>query len=225
MPLAIVSCKYCGKSFNREKIDHVRIPHGKVFRYSHIECYNEAKKNGIEKAQGELVNIDVTTPCIYCKKLIDLKKDKYVKIQEDKYAHLTCVQEDAKVEKTDEQLLHQYIIRLFNLDYLTPRIRKQIEIYIKENKFTYHGILCTLKYFYEVKRNSPSDANESIGIVPYVYDDARKYYYALHLTNLQNKDKNIQDYIPKQINISIHPKKREPMRRNKHFSVEEDEFE
>lgn len=70
--LALVSCKYCGKQFNREKIDHIRIPLGKVYRYAHKDCYYTAKSEGKEKAEGEEVNINVKVPCIFCKNLIDL---------------------------------------------------------------------------------------------------------------------------------------------------------
>jgi hypothetical protein len=55
-----------------------------------------------------------------------------------------------------------------------------------------------------------------------VYEDAKKYYYSKYMTNLQNSQKNLEEYKPKVINITIEPKKREPMRRRKFISVEED---
>jgi hypothetical protein len=42
------------------------------------------------------------------------------------------------------------------------------------------------------------------------------------MTNLQNSQKNLEEYKPKVINITIEPKKREPMRKRKFISVEED---
>jgi hypothetical protein len=45
----------------------------------------------------------------------------------------------------------------------------------KENKFTYNGILYTLKYFFEVLGNKVSE-DMGIGIVPYVYTEAKIFY-------------------------------------------------
>jgi hypothetical protein len=40
----------------------------------------------------------------------------------------------------------------------------------------YRGQLLTLKYFYEIKKNSVKKSNGSIGIIPFIYEDARCYY-------------------------------------------------
>jgi hypothetical protein len=44
-------------------------------------------------------------------------------------------------------------------------------------EYTYSGIKRTLEYFYEVKKNSIEKANGGIGIVPWVYEEAKRYYY------------------------------------------------
>jgi len=44
-------------------------------------------------------------------------------------------------------------------------------------------MLKALKYWYEVKKN-PLDTNRGIGIIPYIYNQAKEYYYALYLANL-----------------------------------------
>lgn len=53
--------------------------------------------------------------------------------------------------------------------------------------------------------NSIEKANGSIGIVPYVYDKAFQYYYALWLANQNNKDKVISDYVATSREVTIRP--------------------
>ena len=51
-------------------------------------------------------------------------------------------------------------------------------------------MLKSLKWFYEVKGNSKESSNGRIGIIPYIYEDAKKYYYNLYLAQQRNKDVN-----------------------------------
>ena len=46
--MAVVTCKYCGKKFNREKESYIQIPAGTRFRYGHSQCYLDAVNNGKE---------------------------------------------------------------------------------------------------------------------------------------------------------------------------------
>jgi predicted transcriptional regulator len=46
----------------------------------------------------------------------------------------------------------------------------------KKQGMSYKGQLLTLKYFYEVKKNSIEKSNGSIGIIKYVWDEAERYY-------------------------------------------------
>lgn len=52
------------------------------------------------------------------------------------------------------------------------RITLQIKKFMQDYKYSYSGILRTLKYFYEVKQNDISKSNNGIGIVPWVYQEA-----------------------------------------------------
>jgi len=49
-------------------------------------------------------------------------------------------------------------------------------------------MLKSLKWFYEIKRNNKESSNGRIGIIPYIYEDAKKYYYNLYLAQQRNKD-------------------------------------
>ena len=63
------------------------------------------------------------------------------------------------------------------MDYVEPRIQKQIKEYIEEYGFTKDGILKALQWWYDVKKNPIGDLkNKTIGIVPYIYDKDVKEY-------------------------------------------------
>ena len=47
----------------------------------------------------------------------------------------------------------------------------------KKKKYTPKGIYFALKYFYEIKKGSIDKANGGIGIVDYIYEESRLYWY------------------------------------------------
>lgn len=137
--------------------------------------------------------------CYYCGKQFDRDKEEWVKVTSNRYAHKNCAistEEIINQEEKDKHELEEYIIKLFNLDFVEPRIQKQIAKYREEYNYTYSGILKSLKYFYEIKGNSIEKANGGIGIVPYVYKRAFDYYYALWQAQQKNATKEIEQYIP-----------------------------
>jgi hypothetical protein len=54
-----------------------------------------------------------------------------------------------------------------------------------------------------VKKNPIEKSNGGIGIVPWVYEDAKRYYYNQWLLSQKNSDKDIKKYIPKERKIII----------------------
>lgn len=62
-------------------------------------------------------------------------------------------------------------------------------------------MLASLRWFYEIKGNSKEAANGGIGIIPYIYNDAKKYYYNLFLA--QKKNENIKKYVVTTEEITI----------------------
>ena len=101
----------------------------------------------------------------------------------------------------------------------TKLTNKQIKDFLAEG-YTASGILKTLIYGYEIKHNDISKAMGGIGIVPYVYKQALDYYYNLYLAEMANVDKDIDEYRPKEIFISIDLPKKE-----KELKLWEDEDE
>lgn len=94
-------------------------------------------------------------------------------------------------------------MKLFNTEYVEPRVQKQITKYINEYNYTYSGMLKALKYFYEVKGNSIEKSNGGIGILPYIYKNAYNYWYEVWLAQQKNSMKVIEQYVPQVKEIVI----------------------
>ena len=144
--------------------------------------------------------------CFYCGQIFDRDKEDFVLVGARRYAHKNCADKGEKIKSPEEKdldTLETYIKKLFNVSYIDARIKKQIQKYKKEYNYSYSGMLKTLIWWFEIKGNSIEKANGGIGIIPYVYQEACNYYYALYLAQIANEDKEIIDYIPQQITIEI----------------------
>ena len=186
--------------------------------------------------------------CVYCLQQFDRDKVPYVQVRSRRYAHKSCaeggqpppkivykkkdgklVKEEVTVEKDpvaiEKEKLNAYLYNLYKGDYDYARTNLLIESYIKKYGYTYSGIRKTLSYFYEVQEN-PVDtetiSSRSIGIVPYVYDEAKRYYYDIAAVNENNAKKNIQDYIPKDVIIKIQKPQRDIKKRKDFSFLDED---
>lgn len=82
-------------------------------------------------------------------------------------------------EINDRDALFFYIYRLFGQyskdQPVSPWNITQMQKFKKQG-MPYRGQLLTLKYFYEVKKNSTEKSNGSIGIIPFIYTESRLYY-------------------------------------------------
>lgn len=163
--------------------------------------------------------------CKYCGVVFDRDKVPFKQISERRYAHLTCAlaaeNEKTQAEK-DKEDLEKYIMELLEEEYISPRVRKQMNSYVDEYNFTYSGMKKALVYFYEVKGNDKSKAKGGIGIIPYVYRDAYNYYYSLWLANQKNEHKVITDYKPIVREVRIPPPQLKPRKRRLFSFFEED---
>ena len=126
--------------------------------------------------------------CLYCDRTFDADEEKFVKPNKTRYAHFDCYQV-VKKEEEDREELREYIKKIFNLENLGPVINKQIKSYTQDTAYGYttKGIYYALKYFYEIKGNDTSKANNKLGIVPYVYDEAQKYFDNIDRANEINQ--------------------------------------
>ena len=220
-------CKICGEKFDREKKPYVQVS---ASRYAHAECALRAKEAGTLNLD-EIKVIDPTdiVTCIYCKKTFNKQNEEYKLFSNGKYAHKSCAELEEKRELTDQEKLEKYIMDLFQTDYVYARIQRQIKTYVTDYGYTYSGIHKALIYYYEIK-NHPFDAGKAqggIGIVPYVYEQAYAYYYAIW--EAQQKQEYIVDassleaYVPKVIEIKIPVPIRKPKEKRKFAFLEEEE--
>lgn len=161
--------------------------------------------------------------CLFCGEQFDRDKTDFVQIK-NRYAHEECfkkVEEAKSEEEKSLKELEEYIMKIFNETFVNARIRQQIRRMREQYNYSYTGILKSLIYFFEVRKNSIEKANGGIGIVPYVYEDAKKYYYNLYMAQKKNEDKVVSEFVIKGKEIRIKPPKRKPKER-KLFNLEEE---
>lgn len=216
-----VLCSICRERFDRDKQEFVQTGSR---RYAHADCaLREAERT--KSPIPEIINPLDSVICIYCRKPLHRKDKDCVKITDTKYAHADCVEVENNRELTDSEKLDRYIENLFKTDYVSARIRKQINSFIEDYGFSYSGILKSLIYFYEVKGNSIEKSKNGIGIVPYIYQDAKNYYYSIWLAKQKNEAKRIEEYVPEEKEIHIKSPQRNVKKRPLFsFLDEEEEF-
>lgn len=152
--------------------------------------------------------------CPKCGETFDRDIIQAVRINGRRYGHAKCYSDNNNfvplVEKkiSEEQKIKNYAKSILKEQYVAARVNKQIKDFLAEG-YTASGILKTLIYWYEIKHNDISKAMGGIGIVPYVYKQALDYYYNLYLAEMANVDKDIDEYRPKEIFISIDLPKKE----------------
>ena len=125
-----------------------------------------------------------TVKCYFCGLAIESDKAKRA---EGKAFHDECYP-----EYLDRRELFQYCCKLWGLKAPGPLISRQAKEF-RLKGYTYKGMMLSLKYFYEVKQNDRTKykGSETIGIIPYVYEDAKEYY-----TNLLTKQQQIAEQAP-----------------------------
>lgn len=134
----------------------------------------------------ELFKIAHWVKCKVCGESFNRDKEEAVLISPRRYAHKKCV-ETYEEDLKDLEHLQEYIKQLFKVEKLPAKVDKQIKSFKKEYEYSYSGMEKSLIWFYEIKRNSLEKANGGIGIIPYIYQEATQYYYALYLAKLANE--------------------------------------
>lgn len=115
--------------------------------------------------------------CLYCQEKFDRDKIKCQKIGR-RYAHITCNEPKIDVDGSAYNMIIQYCAEIFKEDANFLKIRTQIKDFVAQG-LSYKGIYLTLKYWYEIKKESKEKAMGGIGIVPYIYKEAASYWKSL----------------------------------------------
>lgn len=155
-PRRHVGCLICGRTIDTETEPHLIKNGGAV----HIECSKENPDIGCENS----VN------CYYCGGKVLSSK---VVNKNGKNFHENCVK-----EYQDRTLLFDYCCTLWGLQSTGPLINNQSKRF-REQGYSYKGMLYSLKYFYEIRKNDKNKYKANIGIIPYVYKEAEQYYLNL----------------------------------------------
>lgn len=136
MAKAMVKCKFCGKTFDRNDptIKFIKIKN----RYAHQECYDKQNKEDLEEdeAFGNII---------------------------------------------------EYLTILLGDDFEFVKTKRMLEGYKEKYNFTYTGIYKALKWYYEIDNGDKSKAGGAIGIIPYIYEKAYKYYFDLYQKQQLNR--------------------------------------
>ena len=204
-----VKCLYCKESFDRNSEPFAKVS---STRYAHAECVKANLKDKVPP----IIDPRDYVKCKYCKQILSKKDEDCIQLSETKFAHRDCETAEQLREKTDEEKLDLYIMELFNTDFVSPGIKKQIKEYVEKYNFTHSGILKALIYYYDVKKNSIEKAR-GIGIVPFIYKDAYNYYFSLWEAQQKNITKVIDNYIPEVVEVHI-PSPQKKVYKRKLFS-------
>ena len=167
-----------------------------------------------------VIRIAHRVKCSICGQTFDRDAQPFVKTSGRRYAHYKCATgEDPpkNQEEIDKENLYAYIMKLFDLEYVLPKLQKQIKKYQDEYNYTYSGIHGALCYAFEVKKMKVQKDNATLGIVPYIYEDAKKYYNSISQIQKENKTQIIKEKEmekPQDVIIYIKSPQRKMRRRN-----------
>lgn len=115
-----------------------------------------------------------------------------------KWYHKNC----ATIKK-EKIKLDEYICKIFQLKAVGPVNNRMMKEFVEKRGYTYNGIYKALQYYYEVRKHSIDRAEERIGIVPFVYNDAQEYYNMID-SFVDKRGKSAIIEKPKEIEINIH---------------------
>ncbi len=129
-----------------------------------------------------------------------------------KYYCKICFENKQK-EAQDYKNLVAYICELYQIEAPTRWMLKQIKDYKEQFNFTYRGIKTTLHYFYEIQEGNSVEDSMGIGIVPFVYDEAKRFYIEKKAVKDSLKDCDLEEIGNRKKTIHIN---REQKTKNKY---------
>lgn len=163
-----------------------------------------------------------TIKCAICGEKFDTEIIQAVRYNSRRYAHYSCYPEgelvplgkkeitlktvkDKTLTKEEKEEKYRKLILNFARDNFGddanyPMISKQIREFTQEG-YTCQGIYYSLYYYYKVKHGSISKSKGAMGIVPYIYYDANKYFKVIN--NARNNPVNRQKIEKENISITI----------------------
>lgn len=146
--------------------------------------------------------------CTICGDTFDRDVEAWESTGNRRYAHLKCYKATNQARPASEieyEELAEYIKKIFGKDYLSSKVARQIRDYRRDFNFTFTGMKKALQWWFEIKGKSKEESNEGIGILPYIYEDAHRYFYNIFLAKSANEEKAEQIGQVEVIEIEIAP--------------------
>ncbi|TPF18069.1 hypothetical protein [Priestia megaterium] len=134
--------------------------------------------------------------CPYCERNVD--KDVAIPHQK-RYYHEACLRDKERSVQHRKEL-NEYICKLYKVEVLTGMMRKQIKEFEEEYRYKLKGIELALRYFYDTLDN-PLREGDGLGIVPFVYEDAKKHYMGKQKVQKTMKNLNEEMVTEKRVKI------------------------
>ena len=129
--------------------------------------------------------------CLYCGQIFDAKEEDkdivWYKPRTNRYAHISCGKQADSTKSQEEKdfdELYRYVKDEQKENFNFVQFDRITKAWIKDYGYTYSGMLKSLLYFYEVKKNSKEKFRAgSLGIIPFCYVQAYNYYYNIYMAN------------------------------------------
>jgi hypothetical protein len=86
-----------------------------------------------------------------------------------------CMEQE-DIEWFDWCNLYDYIKKLYRVKQVSVKIITQLKRYKKETKMTDYGMLNTLIYIYDINNTTFDAELNSVGLIPYYYEEANRYF-------------------------------------------------
>lgn len=96
-------------------------------------------------------------------------------------------------QETYLENIKYYLYKELKMSVDFAKLSSQLKNFLKQG-YTLKGILFTLVYFYDIKKGDIDRAHGGIGIVPFIYEEAKQYW--IEQSSLRH---NILDQIEKQM--------------------------
>lgn len=180
MPPRLHKCCFCEQPIAP---DQEEVPFKS--RYAHIRCFNVYMSGLQRNKQEQLAEAKVK------------KQSQTVQKQVEQIAKKEPKQGLTEAEYKEKQEYFSYLQT--SLGEITAKHRVVTERYREQYSFDYRGMHFTLLYLTEVL-NKPFDSeNDGLGLIPYYYNAATRYYNLIEETNQKNNNTDSSDFYKSKI--------------------------
>src|SRR5690554_888484 len=153
-------CKYCDNEVDKEK-EHVK----RSSRYYHVDCFEKYELEQREKKARK---------CGMCGEKVYIGDEGTQKDYKG-YYHNDCFEKKKRIAKNREELV-DYVAELYEVEFPSPFILKQIDDFHKKRGYSYKSMKATLYFMYQVE-GIQLKKDAGLGLIPYYYEKAKKHFY------------------------------------------------